>query len=530
MLNGNRVKYILFLILFFAFLVRLIPINSPFFAADEARIAYRGYTIATSAKDELNRFLPIIFNSSLDYQLPIVSYLTTIGVLIFGKSEFGVRLPFILIGTLLVLLTYHIAKFFNFRIPFCFLSAAVVAFSPPLIFLSKIPNETIVLTFVLMLLFYLLIKNKNPVLISAVMILSLLVSKFAWFILLPFVLLALAFTKQTLKQKTKLVSIALIVTLVTFVLFYNIDQSQRSLMENNFSLFTDITIKNGIDKLRGQGIDSGWPNLVDKILFNKSLFLYAGFLHWFAHLNPAIYFGQLDPLGRITFSSMGAFAKVLIIPFLFGLAVLFRTKEKVKLILGFLLILTYPAFFIHPNLTLELIVLTLPFMALILAGGFMQFNKGVSLLIIFLMLFELLINFSKNTYEAKITNDIRPSWVKNVVLDVFNSSNSFKTAVSDDIVFDIASFIGWYTSIKVSVDSPAIPYPYKYRQYDLENIKIIGSDKSFYRCDKEGVTNFYLSKRDLDKVQKISKESIVKIYQDNLDQKRVYVLQDSICI
>ena len=65
---------LLFSIIFFiSVFIRLINISLPFFTADEARIAYRGYVLASLGKDELGRSYPLIFNSKNDYQLPVTS-------------------------------------------------------------------------------------------------------------------------------------------------------------------------------------------------------------------------------------------------------------------------------------------------------------------------------------------------------------------------------------------------------------------------------------------------------------------------
>ena len=124
-------KVSLVLLLFFAFLIRLFPLDFPKFTQEEARIAFRGYTLSTSGKDELGRPFPLLFNSLTDYQLPAVSYITASGEILFGKSDFGARIPFILLGVALVWLIYKIAQIFSPRKEFWFLSAAIIAFPLP---------------------------------------------------------------------------------------------------------------------------------------------------------------------------------------------------------------------------------------------------------------------------------------------------------------------------------------------------------------------------------------------------------------
>ena len=70
---------ILGIIIFLAFFIRVYNLPFPAFTADEARIAYRGYTLANLGKDEMGRTFPVIFNSLSDYQLPVTSYLAAFG-------------------------------------------------------------------------------------------------------------------------------------------------------------------------------------------------------------------------------------------------------------------------------------------------------------------------------------------------------------------------------------------------------------------------------------------------------------------
>src|SRR5688500_6891807 len=108
----SKYRYIIF-VLSLAAVVRLFPLNLPFLATDEARIAFRGYTLSHFGTDELGRKFPLIFNSTEDYQLPITSYLEALSIGVFGKTDLGARLPFIAIGILIVWLSYLVASVFN---------------------------------------------------------------------------------------------------------------------------------------------------------------------------------------------------------------------------------------------------------------------------------------------------------------------------------------------------------------------------------------------------------------------------------
>lgn len=527
-----QISTTLLLIIIASFILRLIPINFPAFTSDEAKVAYRGYTLAISGRDELGRSLPLLFNSLTDYQLPAVSYVTALGEIIFGKTDFGVRIPFIMLGIGLIILTYKISKLVSQRKSFWVVSALVLIFSPALIFLSKIPNDSIALAFFMTLLFYLLIKDKpNIILIIFVLLLLLTVSKFAWFIVPPFVIFTLLFYQNDLSKgaKIKLSIFSLFLAIVAGGLYLQVPQSGRSLSENNFSIFTNITIKNGIDKSRGEGIRSGWPNYLEVVLFNKTFFPAIGFLHWLSNLQPGIYFGQFDKTGQLNFSQMGALSKILIIPFIFGIIYLVQKgKKRERLLLAYFIILTFPAIFIYPDFSQSLLVSTLPFVALIIAFGFMQFNRIISVLIILVMVLELAINLFYLAPEKQNTALLRPFWVKDITHDVFDHSLNRATAVSDDIAGDILNYIEWYNPVDVRTSFFNVPYPYKFRQSDIKNIKIIGSDNELYPC-KESDFEIFASKRDRDKIKNYE-IGIVKTYQNDLREEAAYLLTKGLCV
>ena len=514
-----------FLLIIVVFIIRVFPINFPSFTADEARIAFRGYTLATTGRDELGRSWPLLFNSLDDYELPVVSYLAAAGELIFGKNEFGVRIPFILIGLALVLLTYKIAKLLNPKLFFQVTAAMIVAFSPALIFLSKIPNEAVVLTFVFALLFYLLISHKNLFLIMMTMIISIFTSKLAWFILIPF----LFFTVK--QRKLILLTFGIAIVFAVLVFFLMIPQAKRSLAENNLSIFSSVTISNGINKLRGQGIQSGWPNYLERALFNKLDFFMVGFLHWLSQLSPVTIFGRFDELGRLNFSSIGAFTKVLLIPFIAGLFFLIKKGDRKNQAIIFLwLVLTFPAMFVYPSLSLELVVITLPFMALVIALGMQNFSKIMIGLIVILVAIELILNLIDLSPQKKMTTFLRPGWVKDLSLDISRELKTNKIALSDNINSDIVPLFEWYAPVIASVGFQPIPWPYKFRQYQLGDIKIIGSQESFTTCGINEKVEIFVSKRDLQKIEVIqSNPKISKIYQDDNGEDRVYLI-DNICI
>ena len=368
--------------------------------------------------------------------------------------------------------------------------------------------------------------------IQPVIVLSLTISKFAWFVVTPFVICTLIFYQNNLSKKVR-IGLSILSLLLTFVVvgsYLQVPQSRRSLLENNFSIFSSIMIKNGINKLRGEGIESGWPNYLEVILFNKTHFLNIGFMHWLSNLQPSIYFGQFDKTGQLGFSQTGALGKILIIPFFWGIVYLVRKgKKRERFLLAYFIILTFPAIFIYPDFSHSLIVSTLPFAALIIAFGFMQFNRIISVLIILVMVLELGLNLLYLAPEKQNTGLLRPFWIKDITKDVYNQSLNYTTAISDDVVSDILTYIEWYNPVDVRAAFLDIPYPYKFRKSNIRNIKIIGSDNELYSCKESNYEKVFISKRDRDRI-KDSDIRMIRTYRDSLNQEVIYLLEKGLCI
>lgn len=84
--------------------------NPPSLDWDEASLGYNAYSILKTGRDEFGRFLPVSIRSFEDYKPAVYTYLTIPAVAIFGLTEFAVRLPSSVFGTLTVLGVYFLVK------------------------------------------------------------------------------------------------------------------------------------------------------------------------------------------------------------------------------------------------------------------------------------------------------------------------------------------------------------------------------------------------------------------------------------
>lgn len=125
------------------------------FFTDEASNAYDAYSILHTLRDQYGEFLPWYFKSANDYREGLYMYLMVPFIKVFGLNPFGARITSAVIGTLTVLIVYHLAKeIFNERIGL--LSALFLAILPWHIHFSRVTFRAILVPclFCLALLFF----------------------------------------------------------------------------------------------------------------------------------------------------------------------------------------------------------------------------------------------------------------------------------------------------------------------------------------------------------------------------------------
>jgi len=157
-------KNILFLVSIFliSFIIRSIFCQTIPLLWDEASLGYNAYSIIKTGKDEYGSVLPIIFKSFGDYKPGAYVYLCLPFVYLFGLTEFSVRLPSIILGSLLPIILYFLIKQINPKAhKTAIISAIIATFNPYNIHFSSAAWETNILTFELVLASLLFFKYIN---------------------------------------------------------------------------------------------------------------------------------------------------------------------------------------------------------------------------------------------------------------------------------------------------------------------------------------------------------------------------------
>ena len=104
-------KYLL-PILFLGFILRVayldkFPIG---LYSDEAVFGYNAYLLIQTGHDEYNRFWPVSLESFGDWKPPMQAWLAIPFVWVLGLTEYAVRLPSAILGTLTILIVYLLAE------------------------------------------------------------------------------------------------------------------------------------------------------------------------------------------------------------------------------------------------------------------------------------------------------------------------------------------------------------------------------------------------------------------------------------
>lgn len=115
-------------------------------AWDEAAIAYNGYAILTTRRDEWLNRLPISFRSFGDYKAPLAIYQSGIFTWLFGMNLWAVRLPFALWGVMAVLAIYLLFRELFWKNPdrekWALLAAFILTISPWHLHYSRLAFES----------------------------------------------------------------------------------------------------------------------------------------------------------------------------------------------------------------------------------------------------------------------------------------------------------------------------------------------------------------------------------------------------
>lgn len=332
----NRVNYFLILILSLAFCLRVYNLgqNPVSLYMDEASVGYDAFSVATSGRDQWEESWPLVFKSFGEYKYPWQIYGALASGTILGWSEFSIRLPSAIIGTLNILILYFIAKLITGRKSIGLLSALFLAVSPWHIQFTRMAWETAYVLFFLYLGLYFVLKGllkKSYWLVVG--FISLGFSLFAYNgakVVTPLLIFwTLSIYRKELKNKSKWI----ISGLVLFAVFILVNFVVGDL--SGFSRYQQVVIDEGIVRqtVVFKFTSNYWLGLIE--VWGKQ---------YLSHFTPQFLLISGDANPRHSIQIVGQLLWVEVIFIIFALRRIITKKEKWLIwILGWILISPIPA-------------------------------------------------------------------------------------------------------------------------------------------------------------------------------------------
>lgn len=348
-MNKNRILVILVLILAFGLRVYSVDKYPAGLNADEAAIGYNAYSIIHTGKDEYGQILPLSFKSFGDYKPGLYFYLAIPFVAALGLTEMAVRLPSVLLGTGLVLLSYLLAKEFFKDRRISFFAAFLMAINPWAIHFSRGGWETNAATFCIALGVLFFVKGISSYKYLLPSLLSFTTSMYLYqsprLIVPTFLIFAFLFYRRELLKIIKLhpKKIAiwfLILAILSVPLIWQFSSGQGSARFSGLSSFADPGPGNRANELRGEHDNPAGK--AGRVFHNKITAYAPNFLgHYLDHFTSGFLFISGDPLIRNKVPDAGQFYLIELAFLIAGILFLFKYDLKSKYLILFW-ILTAP--------------------------------------------------------------------------------------------------------------------------------------------------------------------------------------------
>lgn len=379
-------KALIVLILVFAFLLRIVKLQSypPSLTWDELSHGYNAYSILKTGKDEWGARLPLIFRAFGDYKLPLYIYLSLPSLLLFGLNSFSVRLLSVLAGTFLVYFVYLIIKhLFPQKKILALLAASLVAFSPGLIFLSRIALEAnlYLLFFTISIYFIFIKKYSQSSFFYALCLLTYNSSR----VLLPFylILLLIIFLRHKLYFTKNYLKFIPFILILVITIFQTLNQSGQARYQ--WVSLLDSGSINQINELRQR-----YP----RFLVNKfTYFSLTATKNYLSHFHPQFLFFKGGSHYQFSLPDFYLFSPFFLPLFILGLLYLIKNikNNNNKILLAWLFVspiassITRDAPHVLRSITL------LPIVAIIITTGLNYLYSRSLKISLFLFFFILLL-------------------------------------------------------------------------------------------------------------------------------------------
>lgn len=268
------------------------------FTQDEAGLGYDAYSLLKTGKDMWGTTLPLTLRSFGDYKLPLYSYLAIPSVYIFGLSEFAVRLPGAILGTLAILASYLMVKKLSENENLAIYSALFLTLSPWHISLSRGAFEANLSTFFIPLGVWAFMKGLSNPKWMGVSALSFGLTLFAYHparIFTPLIVTALVFINKKkffegfVKYRLSVFVFLSFLGVSLFTAFWGGAATRGA----DLAIFNPTDNWASVSDRRYEGVMEGLPDVVSRIFSNKLTYVLKTFTqNYLIYVSPSFLFIQ----------------------------------------------------------------------------------------------------------------------------------------------------------------------------------------------------------------------------------------------
>ncbi|MFI5240938.1 MAG: ArnT family glycosyltransferase [Microgenomates group bacterium] len=447
-------------IFIFALVLRIYKLGTfPYgFHVDEVKAGWNALSIIQTGMDDHGNLLASYYNTFGDWRPTGIFYLTTLPIILLGRSEFAVRFSSSLFGALTVfplyLIVYNLSK--NKRLSL--IASFLLSISPWHLITSRATSEVVISTFFALFGIYFFIKliNDHRKRFAYLSIGSFLASYCLYHsirVLAPIFLVAITiyFLKDLKKRKDKK-WVVIAFSIITFVsLFLGTSKEARERL-GQVSISKDLDLKYEEARINSENKRRTIPSLV----FDNKSVIYLRKLtdEYLKYFSTGFLTGNSAKPYRYVSPGAGLLTYIEFILLIVGLISIFKNKYSILPIILLLISPLSAALTIEDSPNLHRAFLMLPFILTIEAYGLnylISLKKKVSP-IIFLVLIANFGFFLNMYFNHSISH--KP-YIKDWVLD----SSSYRDVGAKDLALKIESEKGDYDKIIIT-NFPDNVYPW----------------------------------------------------------------------
>jgi len=333
-------KWVVFsIVILIAFVLRFYSIDRipPSLSWDEVSIGYNAYSILKTGLDEHGKFLPLdAFAGYGDYKPPLAIYLTVPFVALFGLTDFAVRFPSALFGTLTVVLTYFLAQELskkNKKLPI--LSSALLAISPWHINVSRAGFEANIALFFVVLGTWLILKAREKPLLWTIAgipyVLSMYTFNSSRYFVLIFCLGLVCYVWKSIHISWKQVGVGIVVAgAMLLPLIPHLLSKEARLRFVEVNIFTEASVV----EIANERIERGGKGILANVINNRRIgYMRSYLLHFFDNLQPEFLFVKGDGNPKFSTQDVGQLYIMEAPLLMIGIFALFLVNWRVGLLL-----------------------------------------------------------------------------------------------------------------------------------------------------------------------------------------------------